>query len=536
MKFPIRLSCLIGIFCQWAAAQVPIEHIIIKPTPGALATPLSAIHQDESLKAAAPSLGFDSALAGGAYRLRLPYAMSPAEAEAYVLSLHSHLDLEYAEPDWRVYPAVEPDDPDYNYQWHYHDGSLDSPYGIQLPAAWEITTGDPDMIIAVLDTGLVPHGDIATAFDGSGRVLPGYDFYSDDSDPTDPGDYHNGEHSSWHGTHVTGTIGALTDNGLGVAGINWQSKILPVRVLRHDGSISGVINGIYWAAGHSVPGVPDNPSPARILNLSIQGTGTCPNSMQNAVNVLRQQGVIIVAAAGNDNMDAGNTYPANCSGVIAVGATDYHGRRAAFSNFGDTLLLSAPGLHVVSTLNTGTTAPVATPEGDTYGYLSGTSMAAPHVAGVISLMLAANPLLSQEDIELILIGSATLFPEDSDCHSKGCGAGILNAHRALEFASTYDEHLRSLLQNYARLVNNTDYTNLLVQYEHLQAQYEQLQQQILEREQLQQSQQERIEKQLLGSSGSSSSGGCGAGSSSDATLPAAFSLAGIYLLRPRRNL
>ncbi|ADU66315.1 peptidase S8 and S53 subtilisin kexin sedolisin [Desulfurispirillum indicum S5] len=523
MKFPIRLSCLIAIFCQWAAAQAPIEHIIIKPTPGALATSLSAIHQNESLKAAAPSLEFDSALAGGAYRLRLPYAMSPAEAEAYVLSLHSHLDLEYAEPDWRVYPAVIPNDSYYQHeQWNLHSPNI-SNYGIDMPGAWAITTGSAEITVAVIDTGIVSHEDIE-----DNRILPGLNLQNKLLAPIDP------DGGDVHGTHVTGIIAAQSDNGIGIAGIDWNAQILPVRAIGFNfGSITTLSEGIRWAAGDdSVYNSTVNLNVANVINLSVQTDGDreCSSTLQDAINFAVANDIIVVAAAGNFNLDSTGTSPANCKNVISVGATTYDGNRASYSNYGNMVTLSAPGGAIVGNYKI-----LSTMSNNNYGYLSGTSMAAPHVAGVISLMLAANPLLSQEDIELILIGSATLFPADSDCHSKGCGAGILNAHRALEFASTYDEHLRSLLQNYARLVKNTDYSNLVGQHEKLQAEYEQLQQQILEQEQLQQSQQERIEKRLLGSSGSSSSGGCGAGSSSDATLPAAFSLAGIYLLRPRRN-
>lgn len=185
-------------------------------------------------------------------------------------------------------PLLVPNDPQYTNQWHYK-----GTYGIDAPAAWDIITGSTDIVVAVIDTGICNHADLA------GRYLPGYDFVSDvlvandgggrDGDASDPGDWITAAEdgsgyfagcgasdSSWHGTHVAGTIGAASNNNFGVAGINWVSKILPVRVLgKCGGNTSDIIDGMRWAAGLTVAGVPANPYPAKVLNMSLGGSGAC---------------------------------------------------------------------------------------------------------------------------------------------------------------------------------------------------------------------------------------------------------------------
>jgi serine protease len=240
------------------------------------------------------------------------------------------------------------------------------------------------------------------------QILPGYDFITDsamandgdgrDSDPTDPGDWvqagecGGGEPqqdipSSWHGTHVAGTIAAKTNNDIGVSGVAWEAKLLPVRVLgKCGGYTSDIADGMRWAAGAAVTGVPDNPNPAKVLNLSLGALGECSQTYGEAIEAVRAQGASVVIAAGNSNQDASQYRPANCPGVITVAATKRDGGRAYYSNFGTTVDVAAPGGQtfdpvsntptttdgVLSTLNAGQTTPGTD---DYYGFYQGTSMA-----------------------------------------------------------------------------------------------------------------------------------------------------------------
>ena len=298
------------------------------------------------------------------------------------LQLAQDPEVQYAEPDRRMVPLITPNDPQYPQQWSYFEAAG----GIGLPAAWNVTTGATSIVIALIDTGIRPHVDLA------GRTVPGYDFIGDvttandgdgrDADPSDPGDYGcNGSTSTWHGTHVAGTLGAASNNGIGVAGVNWVSKILVARALgRCGGYTSDIVDAMRWAAGIAVVGVPANANPARVENMSLGGSGTCSNSFQSAVNDVLARGTVVVVAAGNENADVATSSPANCSGVIAVAATTRAGGKASFSNFGSKVTIAAPGVGILSTLNSGSTTPGA----DSYASYSGTSMATPHVAGVVS--------------------------------------------------------------------------------------------------------------------------------------------------------
>lgn len=413
-------------------------------------------------------------MSGHADVVRLPWRMSIVEVDEIAARLSADPAVEYAVPDKKMYPLRLPNDPMMNVteQWHFFGPSHGSPGGANLPAAWDITVGNPAVVVAVIDTGLGPHADIdSDILDGAGRVLPGYDFVSDplmandgdgrDADPTDPGDWVSAaestdpdslffdcpdRNSSWHGTHVAGIIGALTDNGLGVAGVNWGSRILPVRVLgKCGGYMSDIIDGMRWAVGLSVPGIPLNPNPAHVLNLSLGGKGKCDPTFQEAIDEIIAAGKVIVVAAGNSNEDVNNSSPANCAGVIAVAAVGQDGRRAWYSNFGEGITISAPGgdhyvdSMVLSTANTGTQGPVASPDGDTYVAYEGTSMAAPHVSGIVSLMLSVKPSLTPAQIVNTLKATARPFPPyntEWDCTTSICGAGIVNAPAAVQAISS----------------------------------------------------------------------------------------------------
>lgn len=388
----------------------------------------------------------------------LPQALTVAEAEALAARLSTQPGIAIAQPDYRVYPALVPNDPAYATQWHYA-ATVGPSYGVNAPAAWDITTGSASVRVAVIDTGILPmHPDLA------GRLGAGYDMISDlviandgngrDGDPSDPGDWttpdlcfpgSQPEASSWHGTHVAGTIGAAGNNALGVTGINWTSPILAVRALGQcGGTTSDILAAMRWSIGLSVLGVPLNPTPARVINMSLGGSQPCSLLEQATVNEVVGAGGILVVAAGNENSPASSASPGSCDNVITVGSTARDGGRAAYSNFGPEVEISAPGGDgsggastdgVYSTYNDGATAP----GNDTYDFLSGTSMAAPHVAGVVSLMLSVRPELQSADVVSILQQTAQPFPAASSlpCTPATCGAGIMNAGAAVAAAQGF---------------------------------------------------------------------------------------------------
>lgn len=341
-----------------------------------------------------------------------------AAADAEVLSV---------EPDLVMLPQWVPSDSQFASQWHYYEAVG----GINLPAAWDRSLG-AGVRVAVIDTGYRPHADLAA------NIVGGYDFIADtatandgngrDADARDPGDWCSGS-SNWHGTHVAGTIAAVTNNGLGVAGVAPSARIVPVRVLgRCGGYISDVAAGVVWASGGTVSGIPANAYPARVLNLSLGGSGACGTTMQNAINSARSRSAMLVIAAGNSNINASNASPANCAGVITVGATTRTGARASFSNYGSVVDVAAPGAGILSTLNAGSTVPGA----DSYASYDGTSMATPHVAGVAALMLAKNAALTPDQVESMLKSSARAFPVSPGTTT--IGTGIVDAKKAVDTA------------------------------------------------------------------------------------------------------
>jgi subtilisin family serine protease len=252
------------------------------------------------------------------------------------------------------------------------------------------------------------------------------------------------QYSSWHGTHIAGTIGAATDNAKGVAGIDWRARLLPVRVLgKCGGLLSDIVDAMYWSAGLPVPKVPANPNAARVLNLSLSGPGACPQSLQQAFNAVTATGATVVVAAGNNAGSAGSYFPGNCSGVISVGATDRQGQRASYSNTGLAVTVSAPGgdpdvdTGILSTANSGKTVPAS----DSYVAMAGTSMAAAQVSGVVALMQVVSPGLNPGAVRDALRVTATPFPQygtSKDCSIATCGAGIVRADWALLAAQGVD--------------------------------------------------------------------------------------------------
>lgn len=333
-------------------------------------------------------------------------------------NLRDDPDVEFAELNYLVRPAAIPTDPGYSLQrWHYE--------AINLPVAWDRATGVPvvgesDVIVAVLDTGVVSrHPDL------QGRLVPGFDFVSDpnragdgsgaDTEPEDTG---SGA-SAFHGTNVAGIIAAAANNGVGLVGVSWGAKIMPLRVLAPIGSVAMVAEAVYYAAGlpNASGLVPSRR--ADIINLSL-GTFGRSQQLEDAINAAMAQGVIVIAAAGNEGA-AVSTYPAAYPGVIAVGATGPNRVRAPYSNFGTSIDVVAPGgnqrLDRASGVDSvdldgdgrpeGSTNQVWSTDGNASNYrgVEGTSMASAHVSGVVALMKAVKREIGPDDINLLLAGS-----------------------------------------------------------------------------------------------------------------------------------
>ncbi|HHV7523751.1 TPA: S8 family peptidase [Burkholderia orbicola] len=457
----------------------PVDHLIVKLLP--IASPTGSVramaasseswrlqavidrvtsraaYHSESVQARAlaartiaqGSIRVDRAVAGGAALLALGTTLSAADAETIAEAFAADPEVAFAEPDRRLFVRDAATTQDYSAQWHFFDAST----GINLPAAWKLTTGSPSVVTAVLDTGYLPHPDLTA------NLLSGYNFITSpltsnngqgrSGDATDPGDWVTQQESAdpnspfrgcevrqstWHGTKVAGIIGAAAGNGAGIAGVSRFGKILPVRVLgKCGGATSDIAEAMRWAAGLPVQGVPVNPTPARVINLSLGGIGPCGEALQQAIDDVMAAGATVVVAAGNDGTVTQLDRPANCRGVIAVGATDSTGRRAWFSNFGASVTLSAPGANVYTTSNSGATFA----QGSVYRADSGTSYAAPQVAGVASLMLAVNAKLTPVQIAQALKVTARR-PSGAiaaTCRAKPAGVGTLDAGAAVTAAA-----------------------------------------------------------------------------------------------------
>lgn len=398
-----------------------------------------------------PGLAFERELGPSVVTIRFVEAVPEAVVERAIERLRGQPGVVYVEADRRVRPHLVPNDPAYlTQQWNLWDT-----YGIRAPEAWDQERGDAGLVIAVLDTGILVHADLDPL-----RVLRGRDFITDtaysndgdgwDTDPSDPGDYvaanecgagEPAEPSSWHGLHLAGVVLAATDNGVGIAGINHASRLLPVRVLgKCGGSFSDIIPAILWSAGLPVAGIEINPTPAKVINMSFGALGACTAAVQDAIDQAVAAGAVVVVAAGNNyGTDVANVVPAGCNNVITVAATDRGGAVPAYSNIGARVLLSAPGgggaFGIYSLSNTGTTGPVPSPAGDDYTNIIGTSLATAQVSAAVSLMLSARPALGLADIRTLLQQSAQPYPAGG-CLSGLCGAGILDAAEAVRLAGT----------------------------------------------------------------------------------------------------
>jgi len=433
--------------------------------------------------------------------------------EELLAKLRADPEVQYAEVDQRRYVHSTPNDTLYSEQWYLMPSSAVTPSAIDAQTAWNTTTGPTGLVIADIDTGVrFEHPDLLSVANG-GRLLPGHCFIHDafvannnscpGADASDPGDWVTGadlskaecsnqtqpQVSSWHGTRVAGMLGALTNNALGIAGVTWNPLILPVRALGVcGGSDSDIISGMLWAAGITVSGAPTNSTPARIINLSLGGTGACPQSYQDAIEQITALGVLIVASAGNEGGPLDT--PANCPGVAGVAGLRHAGTKVGFSSLGPAVALGAPAGNCVNTganepclytlttaTNLGTTSP-GTNDYTGYYYCDpstgsnvncqiganqyrtynlGTSFAAPQVAGIGALMLAVNIKLNSCQLIERLQQGALPYPQmsvgespqppmchvpagasdvqDTECictlDGRTCGAGMASASGAL---------------------------------------------------------------------------------------------------------
>jgi serine protease len=397
----------------------------------------------QNISQAGVSLQALRTLSGGEVLYTVRAQQSADQVLQTVETLSKRSDIEYAQPNWIYRTAAVPNDPEYAKQWHYS--------ALKLPAAWDLTTGVGSPVVAVIDTGKTNHPELTS------RWVGGYDFVSDrttaadgngrDSNATDPGDAclsDGATTNSWHGTHVAGTVGASTNNGVGVAGVNWNAKILPVRVLgRCGGSTADIIDAIRWSAGLRVSGVPTNTNPAKVLNMSLGGSlptgqtcSTADPATQGAINDVVARGTVVVVAAGNSNQDTRRFTPASCANTVTVAATGPTGKRAAYSNFGPDVDVAAPGgdVNVSGTRNLadGVLSTLPNNAGTTYGYAfyQGTSMATPHVAGIVSLMLARNSSLTPAQV-LTKLKSTSVTISRTNC-AEGCGSGLVDAAAAVK--------------------------------------------------------------------------------------------------------
>jgi serine protease len=336
-------------------------------------------------------------------RVRLDKALPMIEATQLANELRAaNALLTKAWADGRGTVAWVPNDPMWGQLWSYWDPTA----GINLPPALNYTRGK-GIVVAVVDTGYSAHSELLPNL-----ALPGYNMVLSEGRKADGLAWDGG--CGFHGSHVAGTIAAVGNNGAGMSGVAPEAKVLPVRALYGCYAYwSDVADAVTWASGGSVSGTTANPTPARVINMSLQGYQACSPDMQAAITGARARGTVVVVAAGNAGLDASNSMPANCTGVIAVAAVDGGAQRANFSNYGPLITVSAPGVNILSTIDV-----------DGYAVYSGTSMASPHVAGVVALMLSMEPWMSPDQV------AAELRRTAKPLSCTDCGAGLVDAFRA----------------------------------------------------------------------------------------------------------
>ncbi|MEM9530022.1 MAG: S8 family serine peptidase [Pseudomonadota bacterium] len=351
------------------------------------------------------------------------------------------------EPNFIYRALATPDDPFYSLQWHYPQ--------IRLSQAWDIETGSGDVVVAVIDTGVSEHSDNRDTLApelGADLIRDSYqarDASGIDFDATDPGDLSNpaAGQSSWHGTHVAGTVGASTNNGSGGSGTAWDVTIMPVRVLGRGGSGTSydIIQGIRWAAGLSNDLGRTPSRRADVINLSLGGGGAS-STAESVINQAINRGILVVAAAGNENTSI-PSYPAAYNGVISVSASTITDDLAPYSNFGSTVDIAAPGGNSSTDVNAdGYADSVLSNQFDglelnrsspILGFQNGTSMATPHVAGVAALMKSQYPQMTPEEFDNALRqGELTIdiFGDGAATRNNSFGWGRLDALKAVQWA------------------------------------------------------------------------------------------------------
>ena len=493
---PAVAQRLVSVLEPQRAPDLPITQIIVRfrddLVTGRLTRPSGERLQSLSSRSGI-AVGYRRPTSDLSHVLRFAEPLERGDAERVIQRLRQDPTVANVEIDEYLFPLLVPNDTFFtdarDVQWHLKPPSAERAGGANLPGAWDITRGR-GAVIAVIDTGITTHSDL------DANVIRGHDFISPDSngsflvandgngrdaDPADPGDWIDDTDltkslfsssssspcrkasSSWHGTHVAGTIAAVSNNGTGVAGIAHEGKVLAIRALgKCFGYSSDITDAIRWAAGAPPAsgswadlGIPANPNPARVINLSLGvSNSTCSSSRQNAITAARNTGAVIVVAAGNDGRE-GISSPANCVGVISVAAHTLEGDKANYSNYGVGMTISAPGggscttstlnclphgssnatgtiwRLVTSTANDGSTVPGTA----IYSGKTGTSMAVPHVSGVAALLFSAMPTLLNDTVRNLLTASAREFPAGTFCAGRSgnpCGAGMLDATRALQ--------------------------------------------------------------------------------------------------------
>ncbi|GIE31110.1 extracellular protease [Actinoplanes italicus] len=430
------------------AGQV-YSSFIVTPQPGATMT-------TRALEAGG---GVDAVriLATGGELLRVRKPLPAAEARAWMERIAATPGVASVEPDLTATRTSTPGDPRYGEQWPLWQVHPQTGTAFRVDDAWDTGADGEGVTVAVLDTGIRPHADLAAA------LVPGYDFIADpantadgdgrDADALDPGDWNDEgdcgatafSPSSWHGTHIAGIIGAARDNDLGIAGIAPHAKVQPVRVLGTcGGQDSDIADAIVWAAGGQVPATPANPTPAQVINMSLGGYGPCGPTMQAAVDKAVSRGATVVVSAGNAADDAANYHPANCDGVLTVGATGDDGYLASYSNHGDTVEVAAPGgwgywrdndpsHRILSTVDAGARGPA----GDSYAVMRGTSQAAAHASGAVALLLSRRPGLTPAQVGDLLRRNARALPLGGGWYNSPhpIGGGLIDVARTLHDAT-----------------------------------------------------------------------------------------------------